>query len=263
MPNDSSGRPQRPALRPVPVRRAASRRRVRAVRSPGADAPARGAARQPGAGDPAIARFEALAHELHDSIAQQLGFLSFQARHVEGLLARPAEASASLRELRSVLGRVQKQVRELILGARVGMQGSSLRTAVGDAVAEFSRRSSIVFELDNRLDEGHVAPACELHLLQIVREALANVVRHSRARSARVALRGRGSGGAQIVIEDDGIGVPAAVLAASVDGGEAGHYGLAIMRERARTIGAALSVETAPGGGTRIVLHLPDGEGSP
>ena len=78
-----------------------------------------------------------------------------------------------------------------------------------------------------------------------------------------MALRGRGSGGAQIVIEDDGIGVPAAVLAASVDGGEAGHYGLAIMRERARTIGAALSVETAPGGGTRIVLHLPDGEGSP
>ena len=199
-------------------------------------------------------RYEVLAHELHDSVAQQLGFLAFQARRIETLLEKPSRAAPLVAELRSVLSRVQKQVRELITGARIGMQGRTLREALADAVDEFSRRSSIIFELDNRLPDQTLAPDSELQVLQIVREALANVVRHSQARQVRIELRPVPGQKVVVMVEDDGIGMDPGAAP-----GPGEHYGLAIMRERAGAIGATLTIEAPPLRGARIVLCAPYG----
>ena len=82
--------------------------------------------------------------------------------------------------------------------------------------------------------------------MQIIREALSNATRHAEARNCRIRLD-RVAGEVQVEIDDDGRG-----LAGSSP--ERGHYGLAIMRERALTLGGALQIEEGQPQGTRIRL---------
>ncbi len=192
----------------------------------------------------ATSRHGALARELHDSVAQQLGYLAFQAHGLQSQLGAPA-----LQDLCAGLSQLQRQVRELITSARLTMDGRSLRQALADSVAEFSRRCIIVFELDNRLADDALSPETELQILQIVREALANAVRHSHARHVRIELRQTQDGDASVSVEDDGIG-----LSPACD--EQNHFGLAIIRERAASIGARLSIEAIRPHGVRVHLGL-------
>ena len=194
-------------------------------------------------------RHGALARELHDSVAQQLGYLSFQASLLQSQLGVPAQAAEVLQELRGGLSQLQRQVRELITSARLTMDGRSLRQALADSVAEFSRRCIIVFELDNRLADDALGAETELQVLQIIREALANAVRHSHARHVRIELRQDQDGAVSVSVEDDGIGLSPA-------SGEDNHFGLAIIRERAASIGARLAIEAIRPHGVRVHLGL-------
>lgn len=206
-----------------------------------APAPTPGTPSQPDAAPPVRSRYEALSHELHDSVAQQLGFLALQALRVEKMLDAHPQAQAMVEEMRLVLSRVQKQVREMITGVRTTLLEVSLREALQGAVEEFSCRSSMVFDLDNRLPDGVLSPACELQVLQIVRESLANAVRHSQAAQVgiRLCLDAEGQQ-VDVTISDNGVGItPAGPQPCG------GHYGLLIMQERAHSIGASLSVQPA------------------
>ncbi|MDF5826749.1 histidine kinase [Pseudomonas aeruginosa] len=138
-----------------------------------------------------VAERGVLSRELHDSVAQQLSYLQIRASRLQALLpasAQPEAVGAMLVDLRDTLASLHRQVRELIATARLTMDGCSLRQALEASVEEFSRRSSCVFSLDNRLPAERIGHEAELQILQIVREALANVVRHSHARHVRIAL---------------------------------------------------------------------------
>lgn len=191
-----------------------------------------------------------LARELHDSVAQQLGYLQIRSSRLQQVLADPQQreqADAMLDDLRDTLRTLQRQVRELISSARLTMDGRTLRQALEASVAEFARSSSCVFSLDNRLP-GHCLPAeSELQVLQIVREALANVVRHSHARQVWIRLWPSTDGGV-VEVCDDGVGLPQHLPSS-------GHFGLHIMRERAAAIGAELRIEPSATGGTRVSLR--------
>nr|WP_024309119.1 ATP-binding protein [Pseudomonas sp. P818] len=191
-----------------------------------------------------------LARELHDSVAQQLGYLQIRSSRLQQVLADPQQreqADAMVDDLRDTLRTLQRQVRELISSARLTMDGRTLRQALEASVAEFSRCSSCVFSLDNRLPS-HALPAeSELQVLQIVREALANVVRHSHARQVWIRLWPSAGGGA-VEVCDDGVGLPQHLPSS-------GHFGLHIMHERAAAIGAELRIEPASAGGTRVLLR--------
>lgn len=192
-----------------------------------------------------------LSRELHDTVAQQLGYLQIRACRLQRVLDDPAqsgEAAAMLDDLRATLQLLHRQVRELIATARLTMDGRSLRQALEASVEEFARRSGCVFELDNRLSDGGLDPEAELQILQVVREALANAVRHSQARQVRVLLHEPEGEGVEVLVEDDGVGLPAQLP-------EDSHYGLRIMRERAATIGARLEIGAAVPQGTRIRLQ--------
>ena len=192
----------------------------------------------------ATSRHGALARELHDSVAQQLGYLAFPGPTA----CSHSWARLPLQDLCAGLSQLQRQVRELITSARLTMDGRSLRQALADSVAEFSRRCIIVFELDNRLADDALSPETELQILQIVREALANAVRHSHARHVRIELRQTQDGDASVSVEDDGIG-----LSPACD--EHNHFGLAIIRERAASIGARLSIEAIRPHGVRLSIE--------
>ena len=78
---------------------------------------------------------------------------------------------------------------------------------------------------------------------------LANAVRHSHARHVRIELRQSQDGDIAVSVEDDGIGLSPA-------SGEDNHFGLAIIRERAASIGARLTIEAIRPHGVRVHLGL-------
>ncbi|RDJ98005.1 sensor histidine kinase [Paraburkholderia lacunae] len=193
---------------------------------------------------------QVLIRELHDSVAQQLGFMSFLVSRVQQQSRKPEVAEPLIAELRTTMTRLQRDVRQLITGARLTLEGRSWRQALADSVDEFSRRCNVVFELDNRMPDIELAPDVALHALQIVREALSNVVRHAHARHARIEVMDDPADVLCVTVTDDGVGL----RPASPD---ENHYGLEIMRERARAIGARVAIENAQPNGTRVRLLVP------
>ena len=89
-------------------------------------------------------------------------------------------------------------------------------------------------------------------LLLVLKEALANVLRHAGAGRVRVRLA-VDSSTVRLEIEDDGRGLPPGPPPAP----GSGHDGLRNMHARAAAAGGTLTVDAAPTGGTRITLRVP------
>ena len=200
----------------------------------------------------------ALARELHDSLAQSLAYMKIQVSRLKPLLAakdpRPdpssatGEASEVLEELREGLNSAYRQLRELLTTFRLRIEGEGLASALQDTVNEFSARGGIPIKLDVHLGGCTLTPNEEIHALQIVREALSNVLNHARAQQAAISVRCNSDGSVSAIVSDDGIGIRQAA--------GAHHYGMTIMEERARNLGGRLGVENLPTAGTRITLHF-------
>lgn len=101
-------------------------------------------------------------------------------------------------------------------------------------------------------DDGRTQPLdsdVSVLMFQAVRELLMNVVKHARARAARVTLE-RDNGAMRITVEDDGVGFEAAKV-------DKPSFGFFSVRERVRHLGGSFAVETRPGRGTRVTLTSP------
>ena len=193
-----------------------------------------------------------IARELHDSLAQSLSYLKIQVSRLGTLLKREAPAQKideTLDELREGLNSAYRQLRELLTTFRLSLERSSLAVALEDTVREFAERGELTIELDNRLAHIPLNPNDEIHLLQIVREALSNVVRHAHADCARVVLAEGDDGQVLVSIEDDGVGLDPTQ-------NRNGHYGLSIMRERSQTLGADFHIAPREPCGTCVSLSF-------
>jgi two-component system nitrate/nitrite sensor histidine kinase NarX len=85
--------------------------------------------------------------------------------------------------------------------------------------------------------------------VRIVQEALTNVRKHAQASSVAVTLRDD-AGWLRVYVKDDGVGLPQTPVPAH-------HYGLQTMRERAESVGGALTLQSMPAEGTVVQLSLP------
>jgi two-component system, NarL family, nitrate/nitrite sensor histidine kinase NarX len=197
----------------------------------------------------------AIARELHDSLAQSLAYMKIQVSRLQHSLdsgAPPAGAVATAQELRDGLNSAYREVRELISAFRTQVGRGGIATALQDIAAEFSHRNKLVVLVDNQLAGCRLGINEEFHVLQIVREALSNTVRHADARTVHVGLSYGPDHRVRVVIEDDGRGF-------SPLQSDDRHYGLSIMRERASSLGGDLALEPREGGGTRVsVTFAPD-----
>lgn len=197
----------------------------------------------------------AIARELHDSLAQSLSYLKIQVSLLQAMLKkdtdRAPDVDTMLQELRSTLSTANLQLRELITTFRLTMHGKTFAQALEDSIEEFERRSSIAFDLDNRLPAGALTVAEEMQLLLILREALCNVVRHSHATYCWVSVRLKDDGAVYLGVDDNGTGMRRTIDAAEP------HHGLIIMQERTRSLGGTLRVEDREGGGTRLLIVCP------
>jgi two-component system nitrate/nitrite sensor histidine kinase NarX len=192
-----------------------------------------------------------IARELHDSLAQSLTYLKIQVARLrshlerEGTLAQTADV---VEELKAGLNNAYRQLRELLTTFRLRMDGRGLSDALRETVGEFSQRTGIEFRLDDRLLGHELDSSEQTHVLQVVREALTNVEHHAKARRADVRLAIE-QGRVRIIVDDDGVGIQDAEPPPH-------HYGLAIMRDRAATLGGTLRISRRPQGGTRVELDF-------
>ena len=194
----------------------------------------------------------AIARELHDSLAQSLSYLKIQVGRLQ-LLPGGAESAAQARdivaELREGLNGAYRQLRELIATFRLKMEHPRLEDSLREVVREFSHRGQLPIELDHAGWNCALDPNEQIHVMQIVREALNNAVKHARAKRISVRLHGTHDGEAAIDIDDDGVGLPA-------ETDRENHFGLNIMRERAAQMGGLLSLHSQPGRGLRVQLRF-------
>jgi signal transduction histidine kinase len=198
-----------------------------------------------------------IARELHDSLAQSLSYLKIQTGRLQRLLHSDKgrqefdtqDADVVLQELRTNLNLAYRQLRELITTFRLTMNGRSLSLALKDSVEEFENRSSVAFTLDNRVPDGLLSVDEEMHILQIVRECVCNVVRHAQAKRAEVLLQTDDTGAVSVTVDDDGVGM-------NVPRSPDQHHGLAIVQQRAHSLGGDMRVLRSPDGGTRIRVSL-------
>lgn len=197
-----------------------------------------------------------LARELHDHLAQSVGFLNVKASITENLLANHKidEARESLKELKRVAKNVFIDVREGVFNLRTA---ASTRIGLLPTLQEYLNEYRDTYHLDVQLSVEGNEPfefAAEIanQLLRVIQEALTNIRKHSQTNKARVHCT-YGNQVAQFVIEDDGIGFELGAI--SQKNGQ--HFGLQIMRERIFSVGGTLEYDSSPGKGTRIIIEIP------
>jgi two-component system nitrate/nitrite sensor histidine kinase NarX len=129
------------------------------------------------------------------------------------------------------------------------MEDDDLGMALAQTTTEFAERGNLPIALDVSLGNLNLTPNEEIHLLQIVREALSNTLKHAHASQAWVSLqRQEGNNSLQLRIEDDGAGIQKTA--------NLHHYGMAIMDERARALHGILQYLPRAGGGTCVQLDF-------
>ena len=196
-----------------------------------------------------------IARELHDSLAQVLGVIHLRLRALEGRASDEASdaLAGELSEIADTADEAYRDVREAILGLRETVrEEGGLEGSLREYLRKYSRQTGIAATVTCEGDPRRaLTPRSEVQLLRVVQEALANTRKHSGARKVAIRMECDGPR-ATVTIEDDGKGFDPARVTGSMDGG----FGLASMRERVELIGGTIDVHTAPGKGTRIVVHL-------
>ena len=192
-----------------------------------------------------------ISRELHDSLAQTLGWLSLKTELLEEDIKQGEveRTNAEIKEIRDVVREACYDVRESIDGLRTPITGN-FKAAAAAWIAEFRQRSGLETNFHARDVEGQLSPLVESELLRILQEALTNVRKHAEATQIRVDL-GIVDEMAVLHIEDDGKGF------VYEDADRSQHFGLSIMRERAERFGGSFEITTAPGKGTAVLAKLP------
>jgi signal transduction histidine kinase/ligand-binding sensor domain-containing protein len=202
--------------------------------------------------DERLAERTRMARDLHDTLLQTLQGSKMVA---DAALDRPDDAPALVRALRQVsawLGQASAEGRATVNALRTSTtESNNLAEAFGRAVEDCRRRGAIDASLTVTGDAREMHPLVHDELYRIGYEAIRNACTHSRGGRLDVGL----SYGHDLTLRvtDDGVGMELTMA----ERGKDGHFGLRGMRERATRIGATLSVTSAPGAGTAIVVTVP------
>ena len=193
-----------------------------------------------------------LANEVHDALAQNITYMRLRAPLLRDAIANNEMASAGgyLRDVESSLEVAHQRVRELITHFRSEMPPQGLLTALRQTLDELQGINGVALSMEVNMNEPMLDMEQSLQILHIGREALANVVKHSRAQHGWLRLEAA-RGQCHLSVEDDGIGIGADQRL------NHGHFGLNIMRERAHLLDGEFVIEPRDGGGTRVRLSFP------
>jgi signal transduction histidine kinase len=194
-----------------------------------------------------------IAQELHDHLIQEMVGIGMQLEVADELTPSSAHAKTPLH-------RALILSRSAIANGRFELLSLRQPRVTGAALIESLRRTAEAYPEENRppVDyrvDGHerlLRPETAEDLCELAAEALRNALKHAGKGMIQVDLR-YGASTLELVVRDEGDGIPGQVLRAGVPG----HFGLAGMSERAARMGADLSINSAPGRGTTVRVLVP------
>jgi signal transduction histidine kinase len=196
-----------------------------------------------------------IARDLHDSVSQALFSTTLHTRTAQkaaeqegaslsGPLGRALSAIAELTKS------AQSEVRTLIFELGRGSPEDGLVPALTRHASKLSDQDGLSIEVQGPDGRLALSPGAEQQLFGVVREALANVVKHAGARKAWVVVEAP-PGRVLVEIRDDGHGFDPAA-------GHPGHFGLESMESRAGELGGLLTISSTPGHGTVVRVEAPN-----
>ncbi len=196
-----------------------------------------------------------IARELHDSLGQYLTAMQLD---LEGI-ARDRTASSTVKvrvdRLKGLTNDAGQEVNHLAWEIRpTALDDLGLQTAIQQLVEAWGDRSGLAFDLHLTLDSRRLSSSVESVLYRVLQEAILNVVKHAGARRVGVILEASETE-VRLIVEDDGIGFASAGDDTAAT--PSARLGLLGMRERLALVNGAIEIETAPGQGTTLLIHVP------
>ena len=192
-----------------------------------------------------------IARELHDTLEQELAGITMQLDlAVDCFQQAPGVAQHALETARDMSRHSMVEARRSVWDLRCQLlEDGDLVSALAQIVEPLVPREQTKVDFKVQGSPVRLPGPVEMNLLRIGQEAVANAVKHGRARQVAIELR-YDPGSVCLTVSDDGAGF------APSQASPTGHFGLLDMRERAQSMGSHLRVESEPGRGTRIAVDV-------
>ena len=195
-----------------------------------------------------------IARELHDSLAQVLSFLQIQLTLLKHNLKKDNEnkekSLAIIADFEQALSGGYAQLRELLATFRLTVQEANLQLALEQVIDSLRSQTTMQMSVNSQLPSQSLNPQQLVHVLQTVREATTNAIKHSQGTAIEINAQINAEGEYEILVQDNGVGIP------NLEEPE-GHYGWNIMTERCRQLNAELNISRREQGGTQVKITLP------
>ncbi|MGH2656544.1 MAG: GAF domain-containing protein [Actinomycetota bacterium] len=193
---------------------------------------------------------ERIAKELHDGVIQTLFAVGMSLQAADTGLADPAALHDRLAGAVADIDRAIRDLRNFIFGLGPGgLADRQLDQALRDLVDELRRGCDLAIRVEIDPESASLLTPHAPHIIQFVREAMSNAIRHADAQTISVEL-GPEDGALTLVVEDDGSGFDA-------DAVSGGGRGLRNLRARAEAVGGRLDIESRSSQGTTVRLSVP------
>jgi len=199
-----------------------------------------------------------ISRELHDEAGQALVSLRYGLRLLEREIDEGGSADGRVADLVQQTDAVIDGLHRLAADLRpASLDPLGLEAALRQYVRSAGSKFDLVVRFKARgLKSERLPPALEAGLYRVVQEAMTNVVRHAHATRVDI-LAERDGDRVLVMVEDDGVGFDPEAIRSSE------HLGLLGLRERAEALGGTLTLESAPGAGTTVVVEVPVGDSHP
>ena len=193
-----------------------------------------------------------IARELHDRVGQNLSALNINLDIVLAQLKAPAELVRRLEDSLALVDGTLQSIENVMADLRPPLlEEYGLGAALAWYAQEFSQRTGVRVSVSDPHEAGKpLRQEAAVALFRIAQEALNNIAKHARAKTANVVLD-KDSQEVALCVSDDGCGFDVAKGAAS------GRWGMSTMRERAEAAGGRLTIDSHAGRGTSVRATVP------
>ena len=195
-----------------------------------------------------------ISRELHDQMGQSLAALLLGLKSLRDSV-KEERTLQSIQRLQDITNRIADEMHSLIRELRpTALDDLGLQTALANYLAEWSQRSTVTIDFHaNGLLDQRLGTQLESTIYRIVQEAVNNTIKHAKAENISIILEKRGNR-VLLIVEDDGIGFDAEALLKTPAKNR--RFGLLGMQERVALVGGSLSIESTPGVGTTVLVHI-------
>ncbi|MFH1851828.1 MAG: PAS domain-containing sensor histidine kinase [Candidatus Neomarinimicrobiota bacterium] len=198
-----------------------------------------------------------ISRELHDEIGQAMTAISFNLQIIQQISGKHGPALwQQVRDCQKLVQDTAQNIHRFSFELRPSLlDDMGLLPAIKAHARRYSERTGIEVTIQNDEAIENTAPEIKTVLYRVFQEGLNNIAKHARADRVTVILR-LTDGAIDLKINDNGTGFETTAAAGRTVGRGLGLTGI---RERAKLVGGEVTIESVPGTGTSLALHIPYG----